>query len=95
MPSSTAATGDRLPVPGIGSILLGIGGISPSGGFSGVMSGIGIGIGIFVSAFWMKTIGSTLCSASKLNVSDSTFFAESMSTLSAGCGTPTFTCGPQ
>ena len=50
----------------------GIGGIKPSGGFSGVMSGIGIGMIAFVISSWMKTTGSFFFSLSKVKRSDST-----------------------
>ena len=59
------------------------------------MFGIGIGIGTRVSWFWMKTIGSTPFVGSKLKLSDSTLVSASMSTFSAGCGTPILISGPK
>ena len=76
------------------SLLIGVGS-KPSGGCSGLRFGIGIGIGTRVSWFWMNTIGSTPLVGSKLKFIDSTFVNASMSTLSAGCGTPSLISGPK
>ncbi len=70
-------------------------GSAPSGGCSGLRLGIGIGIGTRVSWFWMNTTGSTPLVGSKEKLSDSTLVSASMSTLSAGCGTPTLISGPK
>ena len=43
----------------------------------------------------MNTTGSTPLRRSKLKLSDSTLVCASMSTLSAGCGTPTLISGPE
>ena len=75
-------------------LLIGVGS-TPKGGCSGLRLGIGIGIGTRVSWFWMKTTGSTPLVGSKEKLSDSTLVSASMSTLSAGCGTPTLDLRPE
>src|SRR5207237_3326119 len=93
--TSVARIADNLPV--YFSILnsFGFDGIIPSGGLNDVSFGTGIGSEIFVRGTRTMTIGVTPRSPSTRNVSASTFVCASMFTLSAGCGTPTFTSGPQ
>src|SRR5689334_19688732 len=87
--------GESLAVPVMNLTFLGIGGISPKGGFNNEMSGIGMGIGIFVKRFWIKSTGSSLCSASKEKLNDSTLVNASMLVFSAGWGKPILRSGPQ
>src|SRR5713226_3208535 len=94
-PNSAARTGESFAVSLSGSMLLGIGGISPSGGFNNEMFGIGMGIGTFVSWLWMNTMGSVAPSLLKVKLSDSQLVCASMLMFNAGCGTPTRTSGPQ
>ncbi len=68
----------------------------PSGGLKTSMFGSGIGIGIFF------VIGSRIVitviffdNPSRLKLSDSTFVAQSMLTLKAGCGIGMRTSGPK
>ncbi len=68
---------------------------TPSGGCSGFRLGIGMGMGARVSWFWMNTMGSTPAVGSKLKLRFSTLVSASMSTLSAGWGTPILISGPK
>ena len=94
-PKSAALIGESLAVSLSGSKFFGIGGISPSGGFSSDTFGIGIGIGILVSWLWMNTTGIVADSLLNVKLSASTLVMASMLKFSAGCGTPTRTSGPQ
>src|SRR6185437_4270291 len=90
-----ARIADHLAAPLMISIPLGIGGMAPSGGLSGVMSPTVIGIESLEFGSWMTTIGSTLRSLWKVNCSCSTFEYASASTARVGCTGPTLICGPQ
>jgi hypothetical protein len=59
------------------------------------MSGIGMGMPVLLKRSWKYTIGSVLRSRSKSKESCSTLVSASMPVVSAGCGVPTRTSGPQ
>src|SRR5260221_6347202 len=91
----SACGAERCAVSSSFSILGGSGGMRPSGGFSGVMSGIGIGIGTLVVLSWKNTMGIVLRSLSKLNDTCSTLLIASILVVRAGWGSPTRISGPQ